>query len=249
MTIFTMVLPGCILLRVWDLFLIKKLPVLYQTMLAILTLLEPELVVRDTGEIAEYLSNIRERIADPEEFIKVMISFNVKKKQIKIFEREYDALENHTNSRNKEKLSTGGDDNFKLPPLRNKPLRIKSTEPMLTAGIFLKTLSRNHSPLNKPGSDTGRYLRTISGHLSPSIKANSNNMRSSRVISDNFSPDNKSMPTGPIVRARSGNFSPSNKPTTVPLLPNIRRDPKKKKSFGITNKSCDITINVEHTDI
>ena len=50
-----------------------------------------------------------------------------------------------------------------------------------------------------------------------------------------------------IVRSQSGSYSPA-KPTTVPVLPLIKRNSIKRQSFGITNRSCEISFNVEHYD-
>ena len=160
---------------------------IYQAILAIITFLESELLVKDAGDIAEFLSNIKEYFTDPGEFVKTMLSFKIKKTLIKKLENEYETIESQSVSPIKEKLSTGGDESFKLPPLKVKALKVKIPEPTVKSGHYLRTLS--------------------------------------------------------------GNFSPSNKPTTVPNLPDIRRNSMKRKSFGLTNKSCDISINPENFDL
>lgn len=182
MTAFTMVLSGNVLVRVWDLFLVERIKVLYQVTLAILTLLEPELIEKDTGDMAEYISDVKSKIKDPEEFIKLVLSFKIKKNILeqleKSFDFEYRVL-------NKEKNTATSEDTSKLPPLKLSPMKMKSVRP--------------------------------------------NNIDSN------------------VVRNLNDCFSPS-KLTTVPALPSIRRCVIKRQSFGITNRSCEISLNPEKSE-
>ena len=93
MTIFTMVLPGILLVRIWDLFLIKGLNFLYKVILAILQLIEIDLFEKDTGDICEYLSDIKLHLLDPDEFFKCLYSIKISKSLIEKLERDYEAIE------------------------------------------------------------------------------------------------------------------------------------------------------------
>jgi Rab-GTPase-TBC domain len=180
MTIFTMILPGSILVRVWDLFIIKGTKVLYQVFLAILSVLEPDLLAMDIGDITQSFVNIKQTMPGPDAFIKLVKSFKIKSSTVLKLEQKYET-QNHPFPSDKNEAAGINYENFQLPPLKLSPVMIKTQRTKL-----LDTQIAKHS---------------------------------------------------------SGGASPVIKPSTVPVLPRISRSPIKKKSFGITNHSCDISLN------
>ena len=174
MTLFTMVLPGDFLVRIWDLMLVEGIKVLYQVVLAVLNEIEPDLLQKDLGGIVEIFTNLKIYVIDPEEFVKKILYFKIKKSVLLKLENEYINTFVITVSPIKEK------NNQKLPPLKQSPIKINNA-----------------------------YRKS---------------------------------PKTTLTTTLSSNYSPSHKPTTVPTLPNINRKLLKKKSFGITTRSCDISI-------
>ena len=73
MTLFTMVLPGDFLVRIWDLMLVEGIKVLYQVVLAVLNEIEPDLLQKDLGGIVEIFTNLKIYVIDPEEFVKKIL--------------------------------------------------------------------------------------------------------------------------------------------------------------------------------
>lgn len=213
LTVFTMILSGPVLVRAWDFFLIRGFSTLYKIVLTILDIIEPEVLVLDTGGICEYLADIKTHVSNPDEFVKHLQGIKLSKSALDKLEKDYDSQEKNLVSPSKEKLTTQSEDN-KLPPLKISPVRIKSTRP----AIPYSTMNINtHSHLFL--SKTPNFPNSL---LSQS-------------------------PCSPLAikRTLSGSFTPTKK-STIPTLPDIRRSKNRKRTFGLTNNSCEVTMHIEH---
>lgn len=196
MTLFTMILPDSVLVRIWDMMLLKGINYLFSVIVAVCSVIEDEVLSRDTGEICVFLSDIRVRIKDSEEVCKAIKGVKIRKEKIEELMEEY--WESFKQSPCKDKMLTTGED-FKLPPLRLSPCKM------------------NYS--NTPSPIKMFYSRPGSPLLSPCVERNS------------ISPSSPAHP----------------KKTKVPVLPNIQRKSIRRRSFGLTNKSCELKINCEHS--
>lgn len=196
MTLFTMNLASVVLVRIWDVLLLKGLNYLFYVVLGICSCIEEEVISKDAGEICVFLAEIRLRIKDPEELEKAVKGVKIRKGRIEEFMKEY--LDSFKASPTKDKMLTTGED-FRLPPLRLTPSKIDIT--------------RYESPIKMGFSKPN----------TPMI-----NFCTDRLSISPCSPD----------RPRK---------TKVPVLPNIRRNQIRRRSFGITNKSCEIRISCEHS--
>ena len=186
MTLFTMILPSNVLVRVWDLFLFKGFKVIYKVILAILALCHDELVARDSGEICMYLAEIRVRVTSSDELIKKILSIKFSTEQLNTFGKQHQVVKKNQFIpilKPREELEG------KLPPLRINRNKVKVLDP--------------------PGKTFG-LKRAFSGILKPN---------------------------------QTGTHSPiSARPSKVPRLPEIKRKIIKNSSFGVTNKSCEISM-------
>jgi len=158
------------------------------------SMIEDEVLSKDTGEICVFFADIRARVRDPEEVSKAIKGVKISKEKIEKLMKEY--WESFRLSPCKDKMLTTGED-FKMPPLRLSPCKIN--------------YSRTPSPIkmfySKPGS--------------PMLY--------------------------PCVERISINPAHSSTNSKVPVLPTIRRKLIRKRSFGLTNKSCELKINCEHS--
>lgn len=184
MTIFTMILPANVLVRIWDVFLVKGVKFLYRTVLGIISLIQDEVLSRDSGEICNYLADIRLRITSPEELFKSISEVKLNKSIIHKFDYQGSMVNSHKILVN-EKVNSP---KVQLPPLR---------------------INRNKVVSKFAASPQIKLKRTLSGclstlHLSPR--------------------------------------SPNLKPSKVPRLPEIKRNLVSQKSFGLTNRSCELSM-------
>jgi hypothetical protein len=187
MTVFTMILPSNVLVRVWDLFLFKGFRVVYKVVLAILAISQEDLLARDSGEICTYLAGIRERITSSEELFKQLRIIKLSKDQMEKFGKQHQVI-----SKNQFiPVLKAEEQDVKLPPLR---------------------INRNKVKVLQPLSKTPVLKRALSG-----------------IIKNNLIGMNSPLTA---------------RPSKVPHLPdiNLRRTLVKKKSFGVTNKSWEISL-------
>lgn len=123
MTIFTMILPSQVLVRVWDVFLFKGLKFLYRTVLGIISITQEDLLSRDSGEICTYLAEIRIRITSADELFKSISNIKVSKSTIRKFDYQGSLVNNNKIIVNESTVKVLP----KLPPLRINRMVIKSS--------------------------------------------------------------------------------------------------------------------------
>lgn len=76
-TLFTYVLPMESAVRVWDLFLIDGLPIVFQFGLAILDIVKEELMEMSLEEMVRFLKDLPERVTRPDELVQRALQFRV----------------------------------------------------------------------------------------------------------------------------------------------------------------------------
>lgn len=154
MTIFTMILPSHVLVRIWDVFLFKGLKFLYRTVLGIISITQEELLSRDSGEICTYLAEIRIRITSADELFKSISNIKVNSSIIRKLDYQGSLVNNSKIIVNDNIVKVSP----KLPPLRINRTKIKSSfvpSPQLQvkrtlSGCLSAVQLSPISPKNKP---------------------------------------------------------------------------------------------------
>lgn len=90
LTLFTTVLSFDVVARIWDIFLVDRIAILYQVSLAILARFEKDLLVLETSEICEFLKSLKDSIHSPEKLISEAQKIDLSYLSVKKMERKYD---------------------------------------------------------------------------------------------------------------------------------------------------------------